>query len=159
MITSDIKEILFSVLYALIFGSGFAVFYSFIILLKTVVVSLPKAVVDCIKFEKITPLPSFDYIFYRQSGGAFIIVCSVLIYGLGFSLLSYITLDGQIRIYMLILSFASFYLSKFAFYEICIKLLLHLYRLILILVSFFFRLILLPFKKIASHHLKLKTNK
>ena len=39
----------------------------------------------------------------------------IFLFGIGFCLLSYIALDGEVRIYMLILSSASLFISKLAF--------------------------------------------
>ena len=159
MIAFDLREVAFSILYALIYGVGFALFYSFMILLKTVWKHLSRVTCDLVKFYKITPLPTFDYILKRQSGGVFLIALSVLFFGLGFSLLSYVALDGQIRIYMLILCFASFYLSKLAFYEIFVKLLLHLLRVILRAFSMPMRIILFPINRLVKRIFILFQNK
>ena len=118
MIPLENSQVWFSVVCALLFGVGYSfvscVFSSIGFFIncfrhfpndvtnKTPIIDLPKwRPVECVwahwKFSPFITLP----------------VLSIF-----FMLLSYLTLDGQIRIYMLILVSAGIYLSKFAFFDL-----------------------------------------
>ena len=44
--------------------------------------------------------------------GAFVTAVSIIFFSFGFMLLSYVALDGELRMYMLLFSLSSFFLSK-----------------------------------------------
>ena len=147
MILFDYNDVLLSMLYALIFGFSFAFVYSIILLIKRALVSLPSIVKDVFFLQKSITAKSFDYLLNNVIPGRLLLAFSIVIYGIGFFLLSYVVLDGQIRIYMLIISFAAFYLSKFAFYDLIFKILIRLCIVFLKGLTIVIRWIFHPIKK------------
>ena len=150
MITFTYAEIALSVIYAMLFGCVFAGVLSIICLLCDLVLKIPKMMKDIIVFEKILPAPSFDFLKSRRKDGGFIAFFSVILFTLGFLLLSYYTLDGIIRIYMLILSFAAFYLAKMTFLNVFERLLLFILTWVLKPFAVSVRLIIYPLKRFIS---------
>ena len=157
MIDFDLRVIIPSIICAVIFGAGFGFFYCIITLVKTTLERIPKVGRDIMIFDKIFPLPPFEYLSEGQNAGRFITGVSIILFGVGFSILSYVALDGQIRIYMLLFSSASFFLSKFLFSEICVKLFLLVLKQIIRAFALALRIIILPFKllkrKIAGRNI------
>ena len=143
MMGFDSGEIARSLLWAIIYGAG----YSFVLYLLSMLFGLLGSVRDAsikiIRFEKLFPLPSFSEFKISCHSSWGFTVFSVFLFATGFSLLSYLSLDGEIRIYMLILSFASFYLSKIAFSVIFSHLFAIAFRFFLVLISLPVRIILL----------------
>ncbi len=150
MMTFTSQEILLSVLYAIIYGCFFALLLSALLLIKGVIKGGRESLISVIRFDKIFPLPSFSQIQASENPGAFLSAASIILFAVGFSLLSYFSLDGEIRLYMLILSFASFYLSKFVILGIFKKIFTRLIRLIFIALSFVLRIFILPLRDIVS---------
>lgn len=152
MISFSLGEILGSVIYALAYGVVFSVAFSLCRLIRGILFALPEITIESIKYKKIFPLPNFkQYIDPKIIGPLFGFVW-IIIFTLGFILISYFSLDGVIRIYMLLIAFASFYLSNFLFCDILNKILLFILNLILQLFCLILRVIILPFKKLL--HIK-----
>lgn len=145
MIAFTTGEILLSVIYALIFGAGFAVLTSAVDMLLGVALTLPTFAREVFCFDRILPPPKLSQAGTGRKKGALYIFLCVILFAIGFSLLSYVSLDGQIRIYMLALAFASFYLSKSVFCDFLTKLFLSLFKLILSGLTVVLRLIISPF--------------
>ena len=154
MIDFDLKITLTSILFAVIFGVLYAVLYSVVYLLKSTFGCIPSIIRDIVSFDKILPLPRFEYLSTEGRLGGFLTSLLIILFGLGFSILSYISLDGQIRIYMLFFSFASFYLSKKVFFNIFIRFFFLLLSCFLILFSIILRVIILPIKMIIHYFLR-----
>lgn len=150
MMTFSFAEILRSVFYAIIYGCIFEFCVLVIKLIKGVIEVAGESFQSIIHFKKLMPLPSFSEIKTTDNLGPFLSAALILSFSLGFSLLSYIALDGEIRIYLLLISFASFYLSKFVFFVFLNKLLIRIFRFIFIIFSLAIRLIILPFKTMFS---------
>lgn len=130
MISFSLSQIAFSLVAASLLGIICSAVYALIGLAVNVIRRLSADIKSIVKFDTIFPLPGFGG-YDRSEGGALIILLYVLIFGIGFSLTSYIALDGEIRLYMLIFSFASLYLSNIVFFNFLKKLLSYIYSLLL----------------------------
>ena len=111
------SEILNSILYAIGFGLIFSAVYTVLILLSGVVGSIPKVGKEIIIFKKVFPLPDFKSCINFKKVSLPLRLLSVFLFTVGFILISYLSLDGVIRIYMLFFAFATFYLLNFAFFD------------------------------------------
>ncbi len=150
MIGFNIGEIFNSVIYAFAFGVIFSVAFSLCRLVRGMLASILDVTSEFIKFSKIFPLPNFKKFINPKKNGAVFSFLSIIFFTLGFILISYLSLDGTIRIYMLIVSFASFYLSNFTFCEILSKILLCILNLFLKFLCLIFRIIASPIKMILK---------
>ena len=59
-------------------------------------------------------------LFFKEENNlreAIFVFIKIIAFSVGFAVLSYVTIDGIIRIYMLAICFASFYLSKILFFD------------------------------------------
>lgn len=144
--TFSIAELLFSVALALLFGICFCAFIIILDILIGAFSLIPGFFSMIISFDKLLPTPRLINVQTNRQKGPLYIFLSVLIFALGFSLLSYVSLDGEIRIYMLALAFASFYLSKFAFCDFLTKIFLQLFSAGLSLVALLLGWMILPIK-------------
>ena len=113
------EEIIFSVISSLAYGVLFSVLFCIVKISREIGLVFLRQFTAALnlngKSDNTEQKPS-------NSGGdigAFTIVFLSIAFTVGFCLLSYLSLDGEIRLYMLVLSFASFYLSKFAFFDFC----------------------------------------
>ncbi len=150
MISFSTGEIMISVGYAILWGIVFSAAYALCILLVGLMRSLPKIVRDIFVFDKILPTPSFASYLSIGKRGAFFSFASVVIFTVGFNIISYFSLDGVIRIYMLIISSAAFYVSKIVLFDILSKLLLWLISALLMMLCVVFRLLVTPLKWLFS---------
>ena len=116
MMTFSAGEIFSSVVYALIYGIAFAMMLSAIKAIKEGIYASLEYLKKLSWNDRIFSLPRLKRVNFIHRTGAVAYALSILLFAVGFSLLSYLSLDGQIRSYMLILSFASFYMSKNAFF-------------------------------------------
>ena len=116
MMTFSAGEIFSSVVYALIYGIAFAMMLSAIKAIKEGIYASLEYLKNLSWNDRIFSLPSLKRVNFIHRTSAVAHALSILLFAVGFSLLSYLSLDGQIRLYMLILSFASFYMSKNAFF-------------------------------------------
>ena len=156
MIAFTYGEIVSSILLAILYGCLYAVLFSLVCLIVNMVLSLPKIIRDTLSFDKILPPPSFKNLKTDNSCGGFLSFICVILFTIGFLLLSYLALDGVIRIYMLILSFASFYLSKITFTEFLSRLFMAAFRRILSLLSIVVRVVIWPLKRLFYMLFRLK---
>ena len=158
MMTFSTREIFSSVVFALAYGSIFAMFFSFILAIKGSLALVWNLLKETVKYNKILPLPSFKGAKISIKSGAALSIIAIFSFAIGFSLLSYMSLDGQLRLYMLILSFASFYLSKNVFCDIFTVAFLLALKVVFILFALVVRVVLLLPKKIYTivHIIKIK---
>ena len=104
MIYFTSQEILESIFGALIFG-------------------LLCSLVNCVRLI-------FDALCHKMTG--FLIFFEIILFGVGFILLSYALLDGEVRGYMVIIVFASFYLSKITICELIRKMFFRIFSAVII---------------------------
>ena len=146
MISFSINEIHLSIGYAAGYGVAYSAIFSLCLLLRAVIFSLSKILSDIFKFEKIFPLPSFKKHIKLSERGAVFSFLSVIIFTLGFVLISYFALDGVLRVYMLVFAFASFYLSKFALFDFLNRLFVWIFDKLLMLLCLFLRISFAPIR-------------
>lgn len=147
MMSFSEREILLSVVYSMIYGVIFSSFYSFILVTSSMVKSIPIVLKKILVFDKLLPAPKTRSCITKSSGKitAFL---SVIAFALGFSLLSYIALDGQIRIYMLVLSSASLYISNFVFFGIFEAVISSVFDIVIFVISLSVRCLIMAVKKV-----------
>ena len=151
MMTFSTEEVFSSVIFALAYGAIFAIILSFIVVVKeSLTVMLDMLKTTC-GYEKIFPLPRFKGVKISYKSSAFISVIAVFLFAIGFSLLSYMSLDGQLRLYVLILSFASFYVSKIAFFDIFSRVILLALKAFFIIIALIVRVALWLPKRLYNH--------
>ena len=144
MITFGLVEILRSVLMALCFGIGYAIVISFSSCILGAGKMIKSGFCRIVRFNEKFSLSEFaDLKILRNNGAAFTFL-SVLTFAVLFVLLSYISLDGEIRIYMLTLFFASFYLSNFVFWKISKTFFELILRGLFVLFSILVRILICP---------------
>ena len=146
MIVFSFTEILISLLYAVIFGLCFSIFYGVISVLYVSLKSMQKLIYQIVFFDKILPSPSIKKEIKQGEKGPFFAFLSVLAFFLGFMLTSYFALDGDIRLYMLLLSSASFYIFYSAFCGVLKVGCVLLFDAFLFVISTTLRSIIAPFK-------------
>ena len=151
MMTFSTEEIFSSVIFALAYGAIFAIILSFVVVLKESLVAILDMLKTTLSYEKIFPLPSFSGVKISYKSSAFISVIAVFLFAVGFSLLSYMSLDGQLRLYMLILSFASLYLSKIAIFDIFSRVILLALKAFFIIIALIVRVALWLPKRLYNH--------
>lgn len=142
MMSFSTGEILASVIYAIAYGTLFAIAFTLIVTIKEFAVLFYDMLKSCINYEKIFPLPKFTIKKITPKISGVTSVLSIFFFAIGFSLLSYLSLDGEIRLYMLIFAFASLYLSKIAFLNFFINAFLLIFGLFNAAFSLFLRLLL-----------------
>jgi len=142
------KEIMLSVIYAIIYGFGFSLFYQALLVLSVSIKLLPNLFVEILRFERIMPPPSAKKNIKNGKSGPILAFFSVLLFFIGFIIISYIFLDGEIRVYMLFLSSASLFVLYSAFCDFFKNIFSFFFDLILLVVSTLIRSLVLPFKKI-----------
>ena len=148
MMSFSLDEILVSIVSAFVYGLIFAFCISLALIIKSLIKGLPCIIREMLFYEKLLPLPQPMRPTGDEKNGPFLLCGSIFLFALGFSLLSYFSLDGEIRLYMLIISFASFYLSNFVFFKTFNKIALLFIRVILNVLAFAIRVIILPIKAI-----------
>ncbi len=143
------REILLSVLYAFIFGLGYSLFYQLILISFETLKSLPRLAREILGSEKIFPSPSIKKEIKDRKFGAVFAFFSVFLFFVGFLLLSYLALDGQLRLYMLIISSASFYIFNSAFFVVLSNAFILLFDCLIFIFSTALRIIILPFRRLV----------
>ena len=141
------EEIIFSVICSLAYGVLFSVLFCIVKISREIGLvflhQFATAPDSNSKSDNTEQKPSK----FRGEIGAFTILFLSIAFTVGFCLMSYLSLDGEIRLYMLVLSFASFYLSKFAFFDFCERLILLFLDKIFWIISRLIRVVFLPILK------------
>ena len=149
MIIFSSREIAFSVLCALVYGCCFSVFSSLISVILGLFERIKKMPLDLIKYEKIT---SFDTPIRGNDSRKAKLgekIFNLFLFTVGFILLSYLCLDGILRVYMLFICSASFYLSKIAFSDFLSRALILLFDVLYRAFTIIFRVFFYPIFFIA----------
>ena len=111
MIVFDFKTIVASLLSALLFGLFFTILYTIVIIISNVafifcsLILSPQTINDSKKLDSLLG--------NLKTSPLGIKVIFIFLFGIGFSLLSYIALDGIIRLYMVVLSIFAFFLPEY----------------------------------------------
>jgi hypothetical protein len=148
MIAFTKEQVLFSIIYAAIYGLAASVVYNLSCALISILKSLPQIFRQAVCFDKIFPLPRFDKANKSGEVGGLIVFASIISFSFGFLLLSYFALDGCIRLYMLIITSASFFVSNIVLWTILESAVLALINIFLKLTSIIIRCVIVLFRKI-----------
>lgn len=146
MIGFSFLEIINSLLYSFIYGLGASALYVVVSNIYLILKSLPDLFYEIIIFDKILPSPNFKKCLKVGKKGPIFAFVSVFLFFIGFMLVSYFALDGEIRLYMLILSSAAFYVFYSTFYDILKNILIVVSNAFIFIISTTFRLAVMPFK-------------
>lgn len=115
MIVFDFSKVITSSFSALLYGAIFAFLYVFALLISSIIRLLFALILSPQICENATKR---DELLLRiKSPTLFLKMLSIFIFGIGFTLLSYLTLDGMIRFYMIALSVSAFLLAKQFFFQ------------------------------------------
>ena len=147
MISFTTEEVLFSLLCGVLYGFVFSLFNELIGIFVTFIFANAKLFRSILKYENIFEKNEF-LIRKKREYSSFLTATIIVLFFFGFILLSYITLDGVIRLYLLFVSFAAFYLSKITVCKMIGGVLLRLLNLLFSVFLISFRILLLPFRKI-----------
>ena len=145
MITFGVSEIFASMLYACIYGFLFSSIYSFITALFSSFKFLPKKISNIFHKPRLFSSLKTDRTIIENNPCGTSIACFVIIFALGYVFLSYFALDGLIRLYMLVIAFASFYLSKFVFFGIFTFVFFAVSDILVLITAYVLRIISWPF--------------
>ena len=156
MIGFSEQELIISALYAVIYGILFSFAYRLFSILIHVIKEAPRLCSEVVFANKIFPAVKINSRLGNGKNGPISAFFSTVLYFIGFLLLSYFCLDGQLRVYMLVISSASLYVFNFAFFVILSRIAIILTDGILFLVSTAVRLVILPFKFIFTVNRKVK---
>lgn len=148
MIFFSLNEIMISVLLAILYGACFAGFIDLFILFRNVIVSLPGLMRDVLEYDKLFNLPSEILKKNRYNINSISLFFCFLIYVIGFIFISYASLDGMIRIYMIVISSASLFVTKNKIFDKLYVVLFGAINFILGLLCVAIRVFLYPFKKV-----------
>lgn len=161
MIYFEDFEVFSSVIHALIYGLLFALFYFSALATKKVIYITIPALKSIVIYKK--PIYKTEIIKKSTDNdkdeGALFVFIFTLAFFLGFTLLSYYSLDGQFRIYMLLFSLASFLISNLASKKYLIPAFEFLLKRILALTVVFLRIIILPLRFLILRLIKCFKNR
>ena len=146
MIAFSTYETIISVLYAALYGACFCILYSLMIIIRNIINSLVDLMENIVCYDKIFVLPKGIVSKNDRNIGASFLFISIILYVIGIVLVSYAALDGIIRLYMIIISSALFFLLKFAFFNKFNKILFAIFDYFLSFVCVLMRIILFPAK-------------
>lgn len=151
MIFFSLNEIMISVLLAILYGACFAGFIDLFILFRNVIVSLPGLMRDVLQYDKLFNLPSEILKKNRYNINSISLFFCFLIYVIGFIFISYASLDGMIRIYMIVISSASLFVTKNKIFDKLYVVLFGAINFILGLLCVAIRAFLYPLKKVLFY--------
>ena len=148
MMHFSMTEVLWSLIYALIFGGCFFLFYIAAVVLKSEckrITTLPRLI---IKYDKIFEKQAINKSRTDCSLGAVTKASLVILYSLGFVLLSYYALDGCVRMYLLFLSITTFLFLKIVLEDIILRFIKSVFDSVFYLILILFRIAVFPFLRI-----------
>ena len=105
------EELILSFLYALVYGISYAAFVETIGALGKLFRNVPTFVQSVIIYDKLCP-PSYINLTPNDRHAGLRTFATTTAFSIGFILLSYFALDGEVRLYTLIASITSFFIFK-----------------------------------------------
>lgn len=159
MISFTNPEIFLSIIYAVLYGGFFAFGYSVLLTVNSLIKSSSDIMLGILRFDKIFPLPRYKSLLNSQKHGPIIAFLSIVFFSVGFVLLSYLSLDGIIRLYMLVLSFASFYLLKITIFDFLRRLTTFIFDYMIMVCALPVRFVVLLLKKLQIKVQKQQSSK
>ncbi len=157
MIAFTQNEILRSMFNATILGICMCFFSTLINILGQLFPTIGTMLIGSFKYEKIFSIEKYDKTNKCTHSPLYIFLCTIA-FAISFMLLSYYSLDGQIRLYMLLQLFASFYISKITFFVFLEQIVSKLFMLLASIITIILRVIFLPFITISRKILRKKQN-
>lgn len=145
MIAYTRYEIIKSMLDASILGICMCIFSTIIELFEELVPIIKSVAIGLVKYDKLISTIKIEHRMQR-SKSSIRHFFSIIVFSIIFMLLSYYSLDGQIRLYMMIILFASFYVSKITFLSFFKKILVNFLDMFFSITCIFLRIVLLPLK-------------
>ena len=146
MISFSTAEILLSVLYAIGYGILFSTLNSLALTLKGLSSTIPGLVCATVRYDRIlSSVGARDTMTSKETGPVHKFL-SITLFTLGLVIVSFLSLDGLVRGYMLIISFAAFYLSNITICAFLRGLFGRIISLLLDVICVLCRLILLPLR-------------
>ena len=146
MIGYTSSELLLSVLHAAIYGAIFSIIYQLALLIYGLSLRGASMLCEMVVYDKFFSLSRLRGKLSLTDFGGIFAFFSLLGYFIGFLLLSYYSLDGQLRLYMLAVSSATFYCFNLSFCVILRNIIIFLLDLILDFLTLAVRIILLPIR-------------
>ena len=140
----SLREILYSLLYAIIYGAVSALIFCVFRSARIILYDIRKSVGLLIKYDKIYQVRFTEDPGKSREMHPTELFLSIVFLFVVYILLSYHALDGVIRLYMLITFFASFYLSKIVISAFLDKIVGRIVRLIFSLFIVAFRFATFP---------------
>ena len=117
MMHFSVGEIILSLIGALIYGALFFVFYTATVIIKVQLEDAKAIIKTTFRYDKIFKKPKINIGRNEKYCGTALSFLLVLIFTLGFILLSYYILDGCVRIYVLLLALFSFFVFRRFLFE------------------------------------------
>ena len=159
MIYFTAEEIFGSIIYAALYGGGFAAFYVLATFLSEELIMIKYVLKSSAKYDKFFEIPESlkcgdTKAEVSDTLAAILKFSFILLYGVGFILLSYFALDGTFRIYLLAITLMSYWMVFLTLRATLVKILSKIVFLLNITTIYIFRLLLYPFIKIHSLYIK-----
>ncbi len=142
------SEIFFSLFSSAFYGMSFAFFICFFFLLKTLIINGRVALISAIIPGRKRVVSSDLSKKINNSVSSFSILFFIILYTIGYILLSYHSLDGCIRIYTLTTSLSFFYLFKFLISESLMRLLIIIFNKLFVVSALFLSVLCYPIKRV-----------
>jgi hypothetical protein len=112
MMSLGITEVLMSLVYAILYGAGYALAFAVVSCLAGQGERFRGFLPMLLEYDKILEKPIKNKGRTEYKPGNVFLFCAVIFFAIGFLLLSYFALDGCLRVYMLLASVTSFLLTK-----------------------------------------------
>ena len=154
MIAFTTKEIINSVFLSFAYGAISSFCYTIILTINSLLNNAPTIFERIVVFDNVFPVPHHRKLLDTKKKGPLIVFISILFFGIGFILLSYLALDGEIRLYMLIVSSALFYLLNLTFFDIFRKIVFLIFDCFIVALSIPIRLFIYLLKKLFHLFIK-----
>ncbi len=151
MIHFSTGEMLFSLLYAIAFGVGFFLLFAAVSVLKKQIKRIAALPILLVRYDKILEKPTKNKSRNADEAGAAMTFIFVILFALGFILLSYYALDGCVRIYILLLALVGFILPKGLLYERLFLIFDRIFDLVFYVVTVALRVTVFPFLRLFLH--------
>lgn len=148
MISFTSHEILFSLLYSIMYGALFFVFYTSVCILNNEIYTLKSVPSHIIRYDKILEKPIKIQGRNAREQGAGILAFGILTFCFGLIFLFYYALDGCVRLYAAALSMAAFFALKALAFNRIIVLFTAVLDFCVYILTVILRIILLPFLRL-----------
>ena len=137
-------EILCSIIYGALYGVLFAFLFSILGIIRFIISDILQCLKQIFIYKSIRDKIYFDSSFYNVCRSSAGVIFEIIVFTLGFIVVSYATLDGLVRGYMLIVISAAVYVSKNAFSLFFDKVFIKIFHVFLACIVKVFRVLLYP---------------